>query len=159
MSTATLRDLLLEEMELLVRTTKQLLARVKPEHWEFRPHESMRTLEEVATHLAQIPAIDLAILQEQDEVAVRILEKELTPDDPSRLPEVMEDGFSRLKAYMVSLPEEEFTGKKTRAFYSEKPVSQAKWLIEIVSHTAHHRAQLFDYLKQLNYDVNMFDLY
>ncbi|WP_370733829.1 DinB family protein [Paenibacillus dakarensis] len=36
---------------------------------------------------------------------------------------------------------------------------QAKWLIEIVTHAQHHRAQMFNYLKTLGYQVSMFDLY
>ncbi|SEM92950.1 DinB family protein [Lihuaxuella thermophila] len=153
------RELLLHELSVLVRTTRQLLMKIDAADWTFRPHESMRTLKELATHLVQIPAVDLAILLENDEIAIRQLEAELSAEDKEGLIDVLETGFIRLKEYMESLDPHTFFEKKTTAFYAHEPNSQAKWLLEIVTHTAHHRAQLFTYLKQLGYDVGMFDLY
>jgi uncharacterized damage-inducible protein DinB len=153
------RELLLHELSVLVRTTRQLITKIGPSHWNFRPHESMRTLKEVAAHLVQIPAVDLAILQENDEIAVRQLEAELSADEKEGMIDTLETGYTRLKEYMESLDEHSFFEKKTTAFYAHEPSSQAKWLLEIVTHMAHHRAQLFNYLKQLGYDVQMFDLY
>lgn len=79
--TDVLRELLLEELGVAVRTTKGLLARVTPEQWDFRPADNMRSLAELANHLAQIPLIDLAILQEKSEEEVRRLESEHTSSD------------------------------------------------------------------------------
>ncbi|WP_371268621.1 DinB family protein [Bacillus licheniformis] len=49
--------------------------------------------------------------------------------------------------------------KKTKPFYLDEGMTQSRWLTETLTHIFHHRAQLFNYLKQLGYDVNMFDLY
>jgi uncharacterized damage-inducible protein DinB len=60
------------------------------------------------------------------------------------------------------LSEEEFLEKVTKPFYfpeEEKGHTQAKWLVEITTHAFHHRGQFFNYLKELGYEVNMFDLY
>jgi uncharacterized damage-inducible protein DinB len=153
------RELLFHELSLLVQTSSKLLARIRPEHWSWRPHEALRPLGEVANHLAQIPSVDLAIIREWDEISVRRLEAELTRQSGEELVQVLEQGFARLKDDMMSLDEREFFEKKTRPFYNPDGVTQAKWLVEIVTHLAHHRAQLFDYLKQLGYGVNMYDLY
>lgn len=154
-----MRELLLEELGVGVRTTKKLLKRVKPGEWDFRPADNMRSLGELANHLVQIPLIDLAILQEKSEEEVRRMEAEHTASDPEELCELMERGFQLLCDYMRSLEEEAFLTRTTRPFYAEHGSTQAKWLIEIVTHIYHHRAQLFQYLKQLGHPVNMFDLY
>ncbi|GAA5346223.1 hypothetical protein PLACP1_23840 [Planifilum fimeticola] len=157
--TEALRELLLEELGAGVRTTKKLLARVRPGEWDFRPADNMRSLGELANHLAQIPLVDLAILQEKSEEEVRRLESEYASSDPEKLCEWMEEGFQSLCDYMRGLDEETFLTRTTKPFYADHGSTQAKWLVEIVTHVYHHRAQLFQYLKQLGHPVNMFDLY
>jgi len=147
--TETLRELLLEELGAGVRTTKKLLARVRPGEWDFRPADNMRSLGELANHLAQIPFVDLAILQEKSEEEVRRLESEHASSDPEKLCEWMEEGFQSLCDYMRGLDEESFLTRRTKPFYADHGSTQAKWLVEIVTHVYHHRAQLFQYLKQL----------
>ncbi|MFC7372779.1 DinB family protein [Fictibacillus iocasae] len=155
----SLRDTLLEEFYVAVRTTHVLLEKADPEIYSYQPAESMRTFMELANHLVQIPQIDLAILQEKSEGEIRLLEERLSSQSVSELKLVMEEGYHLLKSYFHSLRDEEFLEKETKAFYAEKPHTQIKWLTEIVTHAFHHRAQLFTYMKQTGHEVNMFDLY
>lgn len=154
-----LQHQLFEELELIVRTTTNLLAKVKPEDVAFRPQPNMRTLRELAEHLAAIPEVDLLILQEHTAEEVRKLESRFVEMDFSKLGSAMAEGLELLRQYMTALPEEDFLHKKTTPFYLEHGTVQAKWLIEVVTHAQHHRGQLFTYLKQQGYDVSMFDLY
>jgi uncharacterized damage-inducible protein DinB len=158
-TTNSVKHLLLEELSLLVHTTHHLIDKIEPEDWSFRPHESMRTLKELAVHLVQIPATDLAILQERDEIAIRQLEKKLTPETHADYHRILREGFAELSSYMNGLSEYFFFHHKTKAYYNQEPTTQAKWLIEIITHMAHHRAQLFNYLKELKRDVTMYSLY
>ncbi|MED1862571.1 DinB family protein [Fictibacillus nanhaiensis] len=158
-ATASLTETLLEELYVVVRTTSQLLKKADPSVYDFRPVENMRTFLELANHLVQIPHIDLAILQEKSEQEIRQLEKKLSAENVTELTHVLEEGYHLTKSYFLSLSEEDFLKKETKAFYAEKGATQAKWLVEIVTHSYHHRGQLFTYLKQTNHDVNMFDLY
>ncbi|SFS31125.1 DinB family protein [Marininema halotolerans] len=157
--TSAMRELLLEELEGMIRSTKGLLKKVEPNMWQYRPHENMRSLQELATHLTQIPFVDLAILQEKTEEEIRQLEQKLTHEQATEMAHVMDEGFLQLRNYMVHLEEEEFLTKKTKPFYLEQGSTQAKWLTEILGHVVHHRAQLFNYLKEKGASVNMFDLY
>lgn len=162
MSTEKLRDLMFSELYVAVRTTKELLKKVSEEDFSYQPNEKMRTLLELANHLVQIPFVDIAIGQEKTEEEIRQLEKELYSSDVMELGEVMEKGFVELKAYYGSLTEEEFLGKVTRPFYFSPDMeghTQAKWLLETTTHAFHHRGQFFNYLKELEKEVNMFDLY
>lgn len=90
---------------------------------------------------------------------MRRLESEHASSDPEKLCEWMEEGFQSLCDYMRGLDEESFLTRRTKPFYADHGSTQAKWLVEIVTHVYHHRAQLFQYLKQLGHPVNMFDLY
>lgn len=162
MNSSKLRDLLLSELYIAVRTTKELLKKVSEEDFSYQPTEKMRTLLEQANHLVQIPFVDIAIGQEKTEAEIRQLEKDLYSTDVIKLGDVMERGFHELKAYYESLSEEDFLEKVTKPFYFSPDMAghtQAKWLIETTTHAFHHRGQFFNYLKELGKEVNMFDLY
>lgn len=154
------KNLLLEELEHIVKTSSNLILKISPEHWDFKPHDNMRSLLELVEHLVSVPSSDLLILQENSEPVIRKLEADIAANrDKERLIEWMTAGFNEVKAYMEGLHEEDFLHKKTKPFYLEHGSVQAKWLIEITTHAQHHRAQLFTYLKMQGYAVNMFDLY
>ncbi len=155
-----MKALLYEEMELIVRTSVNLLSKIKQEDLNFRPRENMRSLRELAEHLAAIPAVDLIILQQKTEDEVRTLEAVYAAEEKvDALSARMQDGVKALRDYMDSLTDDEFLHLQTKPFYLDHPTAQAKWLVEIVTHLQHHRGQLFTYLKMQGYEVNMFDLY
>lgn len=157
---APIRDHLLDELELAVRTVDALLNRIKPEEWSYRPAENMRTLLELAHHIVSIPASDLAILKEQAQPDVERIENRVNGiQDPNQLANQLRTNVEELRTYMLSLSEDELLHKSTKAFYAEHGVVQIKWLIEIVTHTFHHRAQLYNYLKQLGHPLQFFMLY
>jgi len=156
-----MKHLLFEELELIIRTSSHLFAKIKAEHWAYRPAANMRNLLELAEHLAGVPSVDLLILQESTQEEVRQLESRIEADggDSDKLAAWMASGTADLKRYMDSLSDEDFLRKKTKPFYLEHGSAQAKWLIEIVTHAQHHRGQMFNYLKVLGYEISMFDLY
>ncbi|MCK6257432.1 DinB family protein [Fictibacillus sp. KIGAM418] len=155
-----LKEMLLEELELIARTSTNLIGKISPNHLDYRPKENMRSLHELVLHLVSVPSTDLLILQEKSEEEVRELEAEVAADnEPEQWIVRMKNGLHDVRSYMEQLPDEVFLQKETKPFYLDYGTVQAKWLIEIVTHAQHHRAQLFNYLKELGYDVNMFDLY
>ena len=155
-----MKQMLYEELELITRTTANLLEKIAPEDWDFRPQENMRSLKELACHLVAIPAVDLLILQEKSQEEVHELEAQIEAGENRHAwIQSMQSGVEELKQYMDNLSDEDFLQRKTKPFYLDHGTVQAKWLIEIVTHAQHHRAQLFTYMKTKGYDVNMFDLY
>jgi len=157
---AQIRNVMLEELEHGVITTQRLIQLIKESDWEFQPKGNMRTVVELVYHLVSIPATDLAILQEKSGDEVNQIEEELEGiKDAGKLSEIMQKNYEQLKAYMTSLSDDDFLNKATKAFYSDHAALQMKWLMEITTHTYHHRAQLFNYLKELEYDINFFILY
>ncbi|WP_261382120.1 DinB family protein, partial [Bacillus paralicheniformis] len=155
-----LRSDLFHEMETGIRSTCHLLKKVKESDWSYRPADHMRSLKELASHLAAIPEADLAIMQEKEEDVIARIEKKYDAlQSADQMAEAMQKGFAAFQTYMTSLSDEEFLTKKTKPFYLDEGMTQSRWLTETLTHVFHHRAQLFNYLKQLGYDVNMFDLY
>ncbi|UHA73545.1 DinB family protein [Paenibacillus sp. 481] len=157
---AQIRDHLLAEIDLAVRTSEALLARITPEEWEYRPADNMRTLLELAHHLVSIPASDLAILQEKSQAEVEQVEMSVSGmRDPQELAARFRANYEQLRVYMLSLSEDELLNKSSKAFYLEHGMVQIKWLIEIVTHSFHHRSQLYNYLKQSGHELQFFVLY
>ena len=65
-------------MQVGVKSSQALFAKIKPEHWDYRPLDNMRSLQELAHHLAMIPESDLAIMQEKDQETVQQKSKDAT---------------------------------------------------------------------------------
>jgi len=156
-----LKQLLFEELEHIVKTSSNLIMKISDKDWDYRPASNMRTLLELVHHLVSVPGTDLLIMQEKTEEEVRQLEGAIAADggDKEKLIAWMNKGLADLKSYMNGLTDDDFLHKKTKPFYLEHGSAQAKWLIEVVTHAQHHRAQMFNYLKAQGYEVSMFDLY
>lgn len=155
-----IREHLLEELELCVRTVETLLTKVAEEEWSYRPAENMRSLFELVHHLISIPITDLAILQERSqEEVVEVEERYVHLKNPDDIAVQYRSNYEVLRNYMLGLTEDELLHKATKAFYLEHSTLQIKWLIEIVTHSYHHRSQLYNYLKQSGHDLHFSLLY
>ncbi|KZE71216.1 damage-inducible protein DinB [Paenibacillus jamilae] len=158
--TLQVRDHLLNELETGVRTGEALIRKIRPEDWGFRPQDNFRSLLELVHHFVLIPASDLAIMQEKSEAEVGSVENSLSGvEDPERLAATFRQNFEAYKAYILSLSEDDYLNRSTKAFYMEHGHLQVQWQIETVTHVFHHRSQIYNYLKQLGYEVNFFMLY
>ncbi|MBD3919846.1 DinB family protein [Paenibacillus sp. PR3] len=156
----SIRDHLLHEFEHGVMTSQRLIRLIKPEQWSYRPQNNMRTLQELAHHLVMLPATDLAIMQEKQGPAFERIEGDIrSVTDCEQLCELMQTSFEAFRNHMLMLSEQDLLNLSTKAFYAEHGSLQIRWLIETLTHLFHHRAQLFNYLKQLGHDINMFILY
>lgn len=156
-----MKQLLFEELEHIVKTSSNLIMKISDKDWDYRPASNMRSLLELVHHLVSVPGADLLIMREKPEEEVRQLEGAIAADggDKEKLIAWMHKGLADLKSYMDGLSDDDFLHKKTTPFYLEHGSAQAKWLIEVVTHAQHHRAQMFNYLKAQGYEVSMFDLY
>lgn len=156
-----MKQLLFEELEHIVKTSSNLIMKISDKDWDYRPASNMRSLLELVHHLVSVPGADLLIMREKPEEEVRQLEGAIAADggDKDKLIAWMNKGLADLKSYMDGLSDDDFLHKKTTPFYLEHGSAQAKWLIEVVTHAQHHRAQMFNYLRAQGYEVSMFDLY
>ncbi|QTD41818.1 DinB family protein [Sporosarcina sp. Te-1] len=155
-----LRNELIAELQLGIRSMEGLLRKVQEKDWQYQPADNMRSLKDLAQHIISIPEADLYIFQGRDQEAIQKIEQKYNElDSADDMIKAMHNGFEEYKTYILSLSEVDFLSKKTKPFYLEEGEIQVHWLVEEVSHLFHHRGQFFTYLKQLGYDVTMFDLY
>lgn len=137
---------------------EELFNQIPSEQQSWRPRENMRSIAELANHLAQVPAIDLRIIQGTPEAQVRAVEAQLQQAEPEELFGVWARGVQSVSEFYAALSPEQFQTQVGKAFYGHEAPLQ-EWLLEIITHAYHHRAQLFTYLKQMGRPVDMFTLY
>jgi uncharacterized damage-inducible protein DinB len=157
------RGQLLAELEWICRNTGRLLDMVRPEHMDWRPQGNMRTFGELGDHLSQIPMVDFLIMRgtSQEEVN-REEEKLMAAARSAGLPRgwssVLADGCKELYRFMEKMPQAEYENASGTAYFG-RTQTYARWLLEVITHMYHHRAQLFMYLKLNGYPVNTRTLY
>lgn len=149
---------LLKGLKSLTPSVLRLFALIPEGRLEWRPAGNMRTLLEVANHLAQIPRVDLTILQGASRAEVQELERTLFQKSPALLPDLWEGGLEELGRFYGALSPIDFESRTGKAFYGHEE-TLAEWLLEIITHGYHHRSQLFTYLKILGEPVDMSTLY
>lgn len=154
----TTRELLFADLERVVANCCRMLLLPSAEHLSWRPREGMRSLAELANHLAQIPAIDLQILKGTQEHVISEQERQLIRDGGEGWVEVMRQGLSDMQRFMEKLSVDNFEHDSGTAYYG-RTQTYSQWLLEALTHIYHHRGQLHNYLKQLGYPVNTRTLY
>ena len=152
------RSLLLTELERIAANVGRMLAQLKPEHYGYSPHDGMRTLLELANHLAQIPAMDLRLLRGDKEPELARREEELTRESTAELGDVLREGVKDMAAYFEHLSFDDYENGSGTAYFG-RTQTNAQWLLEVITHMYHHRAQLFMYMKLTGYPVDTRTLY
>ncbi len=152
------RGLLLDELDRIVANCCRFLELAKPEQHDWRPQEGMRTLIELANHLAQIPSVDLRIIKGDTEQQVEDYERELTRDSGRALCGVMREGARDVRRFMEGLGFDDYENGSATAYFG-RTQTHSQWLLETVTHIYHHRAMLFIYLKLNGHRIGTRELY
>src|SRR5437870_13839868 len=97
------RGQLLAELERVARNCVQLLRMARPEHYGWRPKASMRTLAELANHMAQIPLVDLRIITAAKEEEVQAYERELWAEGGEAWAGLLREGNEQVRRHMEAL--------------------------------------------------------
>lgn len=147
------RGLLLNELERIARSCCRLGRLVEPGDMEFRPQPGMRTLAELGNHMAQSPLIDLRIISGAKQDEVQEFEDTLWRDEPAAWCELLREGLEQVRRYMETLSFDHFENSSCTAYYG-RTQTNAQWLLEMIAHLYHDRAQFFTYLKLLGYTVD-----
>ena len=147
--------LLFPDIEAEFRTTKRMLERVPDGQDDWRPHEKSMTLGKLATHLAQLPGFGIAMLaKEEFDGATR------PPDPVFSLGADRVKMFDELSAQVRGLLQR-LTWEDTKVVWKlkfqdrvvlEAPRAQM-FRSAMITHMAHHRAQLGVYLRMLGVPI------
>ena len=155
---ATLEDpgtLLFSDLEGELKTTRRMLERVPDGQDNWRPHEKSRSLGELATHIAQLPGFGIAMLTVDDFDGAQGLPGPKIADNAARL-----KMFDEVAAQLLSLVGQ-MTWDHARSHWTLRIRNDTLFKgpranlfrSAVITHSAHHRAQLGVYLRLLDLPV------
>jgi uncharacterized damage-inducible protein DinB len=142
--------LLFADLDGELKTTRRILERVPDGKEDWRPHEKSMTLGGLSSHVAQLPGYGIMILT-TDEFDGSKMPRFKAADTAERLKK-FEEGRSEMRRLFEALTWESATAMWTFKFGDRVIVEgeRAKLLrTMVISHIAHHRAQLGVYLRLL----------
>lgn len=144
-----LRDVLLPELRVEAPGTRRMLERLPPGSLAWRPHERSRTLGELAAHIADIPGLFLAALEQEE------LDRESFSSDTGTVPAILatfDAHVTRAAEVLAGLADERLLAPWVYR-YGERVVFELPRLVVArttgLNHLIHHRGQLSVYLRLL----------
>jgi uncharacterized damage-inducible protein DinB len=154
-------EVLLDAFEHEAKQARVVIATMKGTDMEYTPKEGMRTLRELANHLAQIPHLDPAMYAKEiaDVEQARAREKELNREDLDGILAVFDEGVQAVKQRFSGMTEKEFFAKTLKPFYEKTAKNWAYYIPEFICHIAMHKMQLWMYQKLAGVKVDMMTYY
>jgi hypothetical protein len=153
---------LLDTFEEEAKQARCVLNVIKDPQVQYTPMKGMRTLSELANHLAQIPHLDPLFFNGEitDFDKARAREEKLNRENISDICAIFDEGIKLVQKRFSGMSEAAFFSKNLKAFYEKGPKrSWAHYLPEIITHIAMHKMQLWMYLKLAGAPVNMMTYY
>ena len=152
-STGTLlTGMFLKEMEQEAQTTRNLLARIPDDQYEFKPHEKSMTIRRLATHIAELPGwVEMTLTTKELDFASNAYDPKpisTTRELLAYFDETLEKGKKALLAANDDQLQEAWTLRNGEKIYSVSPKGEV--IRMAFSQIVHHRAQLGVFLRLLN---------
>jgi len=146
---------LIKELEHEAKTTQKFLSLVKPEKFDYKPHQKSMSMKQLCTHIAELPAwIDMAVNTEGIDFATT----DWTPaevNSTNDLLQLLDSSTEKALKALAEIKEEDLL--KTWTIKNGDQLLQAMTKFESIRHaysqTTHHRAQLGVYLRLLDIPV------
>ncbi|MFX1562925.1 MAG: DinB family protein [Promethearchaeota archaeon] len=158
----TIVGVLLEVFEREAQQARVVISTIGKIPKDYKPKEGMRTLWELANHLAQIPLLDPSFYV--GEIAnveqAQAKEKKLKSDDLKGLLATFDKGIKEVGKRFKGMTDGEFFAKTLKPFYEKRPKKNwAHYMPEFITHISMHKMQLWMYLKLAGAKVDMMTYY
>ncbi len=148
-------QMLLKEMDNEAKTTRKMLERVPDGKYSWKPHEKSMTIEQLTTHIAELPTWVSMVLttSELDFAASPYEPKKIakTTDLLKLFEESLADGRTHLSKATGKDLEPDWTLRNGDQIYSVN--TKAEVIRMTYCQIVHHRAQLGVYLRLLNIPI------
>jgi len=147
--------LLFADLDTEMATTRRMLERVPDGKDDWRPHKKSRTLDELATHIAQLPGLGILMLT-QDEYDGGTRSPEPKPSCCSERVEIFDDVSGEFRRLVKEMTWEQAMSPWTMKFRGQAVFTTPRAQLlrsAMLTHLAHHRAQLGVYLRLLDIPV------
>jgi uncharacterized damage-inducible protein DinB len=136
-------------------TTRRMLERVPDGKEDWRPHHKSRSLGELATHIAQLPGFGILMLTRDDYDGEQGLPQPKITDKAGRL-KMFDDLSAQLRNLLQQMTWDHARSTWTLRVRSDTVLNAPRANLvrsAVITHTAHHRAQLGMYLRLLDLSV------
>jgi uncharacterized damage-inducible protein DinB len=132
-----------------------MLERVPDGQDDWRPHEKSRSLGELATHIAQLPGFGIMMLTHDEYDGAQGLPKPQATDNAARL-KMFDEVAAELRRQVEQMTWDHARSTWTLRIRSDTVFNgpRVNFLrTAVITHSAHHRAQLGVYLRLLDLSV------
>ena len=144
-----------KELEQEAQTTRKMLERVPADKFSWKPHEKSMTLQQLATHVAELPSwIGFTLPCEELDFATSPYKQEAVSTSTQLLnyfEKTLEEGKQELGKAGEEQFAENWTMRNGDQIYFT--ATKAEVMRMIYSQVIHHRAQLGVYLRLLNIPI------
>jgi uncharacterized damage-inducible protein DinB len=147
--------LLFGDLEGELKTTRLALERVPDGHDNWRPHQKSKTLDELATHIAQLPGLGITILTKDTFEGGSTPAQPKPPNNAARL-KIFDQVAGEFQRLINELTWDRAMAEWTLTLGGQPVVKGLRANIVrsvMITHLAHHRAQLGVYLRLLDIPV------
>lgn len=148
-------QMLLKEMDNEAKTTRKMLERIPGDQFSWKPHEKSMTMQQLATHIAELPTwVSMVLTTSELDFADNPYEQKnitTTADLLKLSEESLADGRAHLSKATDKDLEPNWTLRNGEHIYSVS--SKAEMVRITYCQIVHHRAQLGVYLRLLNIPI------
>jgi uncharacterized damage-inducible protein DinB len=160
-ATATNRAITLgpafDDLEQELANTRKILERYPDGKGDWRPHSKSATIGELASHVAQLPGLAIAVLTTEYRDAAK-MKRGPVIDSAAGLVANFDTVVEKLRETIANLPPDELDKEWSLRFGDKVVLSSPKRALMrflFLSHLIHHRAQLGVYYRLLDVPVPM----
>ncbi|WP_242144783.1 MULTISPECIES: DinB family protein [unclassified Bacillus cereus group] len=130
----------LHQLKIAIHTSIKMLNPLTESDLNIKPIQHKRSLFEMYAHLSLICHADLLILNETPQEELQTFYRKHTPKTIHEIQQTMLQGYDLLSETFLSYSHEELAHITTA--YWGVSYSRFEWLLEIIAHVYHHRAQI-----------------
>jgi uncharacterized damage-inducible protein DinB len=147
--------LLFSDLDVELATTRRMLERVPDGKDDWRPHKKSRTLAELATHVAQLPGFGILMLT-RDEYDGGTQPPEPEPACCADRVKIFDEVSGKFRGLVKEMTWDQAMSPWTLKFRGQEVFSAPRAQLlrsAMMTHLAHHRAQLGTYLRLLDIPI------
>ena len=148
-------SLLFADLDGELATTRRMLERIPDGKEDWRPHKKSRSLGELATHVAQLPGFGILMLTRDEYDGAQGLPQPKAADKASRL-KMFDEVSAQLRSLLQQMTWDHARSPWTLRVRSDIVLNAPRANLVrsvVITHSAHHRAQLGMYLRLLDVSV------
>ncbi|PEL10547.1 DinB family protein [Bacillus sp. AFS017336] len=143
----------INQLCLSVKTVFEMLELITEEDLNFRPIDDKKSIGELAQHLCELIGADLKIMSGVSQEAMVVYYSEVQCTSLIEMKKLLQKNFHDLKENYLKMNGQDLFEEVTS--YWELKYSKFEWLLEILVHFTHHRAQLHTLLVQKKGKINI----